>query len=113
MQVSDNFIDAILTYIEQDWLRVMWNIHQEEYDDRNPFRNTGATYENPTFKVRAYDWSEDSDGLPNFEWRDLKIYWYKYCGRGLYLNRETTHSELAEMLEDCLKALREEENLYE
>jgi hypothetical protein len=120
--VSSHFLDCILTYIEQDWLRVMWNIHQKEYDDQNPWRNTGNVegYKNPTFEVHAYDWGWDYDddhpGTPqpiNFKWRDLEITWYKYCGRGLWTNRPTSHDELAIMLEECLQSLQQEEKLYD
>ena len=119
--VSSNFLDCILTYIENDWLRVMWNIHQEEYDDQDPWRNTGNVegYKNDTFEVHAYDWGwdyDDSNPRPqpvNFKWKDLEITWYKYCGRGLWTNRPTSHDELAEMLEECLESLRKEDELYD
>ena len=119
--VSYKFLDCILTYIESDWLRVMWNIHMEEYDDQNPWRNTGNVegYKNDTFEVHAYDWGwdyDDSSNQPqpyNFKWRDLEIYWYKYCGRGLYTNRPTSPDELATMLDECLDSLRKEEKKYD
>ncbi len=33
------YIIALLFYIEEELDRIMWNIHQEEYD--SPFRNSG------------------------------------------------------------------------
>ena len=120
-QADTEFINAILEAIENDWLRVMWNIHQEEYDDQNPWRNTGNVkgYKNDTFEVHAYDWSwdyDDSSDQPqpyNFKWRDLEICWYKWCGRGISTNRPTTHDELALMLKECLASLRREDNVYD
>ena len=116
-KVTDSFLDAILTYIEEDWLRVMGNIYQQDYSTKDPWRNTGNVigYKNDTFEVHAYDWGWDYEKdteepqSPNFKWRDLEITWYKYCGRGFSLNRPTTHQELALMLEECLESLRKEE----
>lgn len=109
-----DFITAILESIEADLLRVMWNINQEEYDNDNPFRNTGNVkgYKNDTFEVHAYDWGWDlSDSNtpqpPNFIWRDLEITWYKHCGRGISTNRPVTHDELAIMLKECRNSLDE------
>lgn len=119
-QADNEFLNAILEAIENEWLRVMWNIHQEDYNDQNPFRNTGNVrgYKNDTFEVHAYDWGDEEDDTGkeepiNFRWRDLKITWYKYCGRGLNTNRPTTHDELALMLKECLESLRKEEELYD
>ena len=57
-------------------------------------------------KIRAFDWSEPEEYEPNFEWRDYKVEWYKYLGRGMTANRPIKPDEIAEMLEDCLKAIR-------
>lgn len=108
---NDNFLDAILSYIEEEWLRVTGNVYQRDTSDDDPFRNTGnvAGFKTNVFEVHAYNWGwdyEESFSEPvNFQWRDLKIYWYKYCGRGLYTNRPTTHDELAIMLDECLQSL--------
>lgn len=117
---NESFIRCILEAIEQDWLRVMWNIHQKEFNDENPWQNTGNVkgYKNDTFEVHAYDWGWDySDSNtpqpPNFKWRDLEITWYKWCGRGLSTNRQTSHNELALMLNECLESLNEEDKLYD
>lgn len=118
-QFSYNLLNAVLEAIESDLLRVMENITQESYESENPFRNTGNTigFHTETFEVRAYDWGWDNDesgAQPyNFKWRDLEIYWYKYCGRGLYTNRATTHDELALMLDECLESLRNYERRME
>lgn len=119
-QADSEFLDAILSAIENDLLRVMGNINQEDYDDENPFQNTGNTkgYKNDIFEVHAYDWGWDFDDNDqpqpiNFRWRDLKIWWYKRMGRGMYTNRFTTHDELAVMLQECLQSLRDEERKHD
>lgn len=102
-----NFITIVLYGIEYELDRIMWNIHQEEYD--NPFRNSGNVdgFKNDVFEVHAYDWGKDDDAeqSANFKWRDFEIYWYKYLGRGMSVNREITNDELAELYDDCIKSL--------
>ena len=119
-QADEEFLDCILEFIESEWLRVMWNIYQKEFDDENPWRNTGNVegYKNGTFEVHAYDWGWDYDDETdkpqpvNFKWKDLEVTWYKWCGRGLSTNRPTTHDELALMLHECLESLRKEEEIH-
>ena len=115
-KANNEFLDAILSAIENDLLRVMWNINQEEYDNENPFQNTGNVkgYSNDTFEVHAYDWGwdfgESKKPQPfNFRWRDFQVTWYKRMGRGMSVNRFITHDELAIMLHECLESLRKEE----
>lgn len=81
---------------------VMWNRNQTEYE--SPFTNTGNCFENEVFKANAHSWTNESQEW-NFCWRDLKISWYKYCGRTTYCNKTMTNDEIATMLEDCLASL--------
>lgn len=111
---NQNFIRAILLQINEELCRVKWNIDQKEYNDENPFQNTGNIkgFETNIFEVHAYDWGWDwnDNGKPqpvNFKWRDLEITWYKWFGRGINTNRPVTHDELAVMLDECLKSLWE------
>lgn len=78
-------------------------------DGYNPMDNSGAQYETPVFKVRAYCWCDGElhkDGCPpNFEWRDFRACWYKHAGRGNSQNRKMKPREAAEMLRECLDSL--------
>ena len=121
-QANSTFLDAILSAIENDLLRVMWNINQAEYDDLDPFQNTGNVegFKTDNFEVHAYDWNWDyDDNHPvtpqpiNFQWRDFKLTWYKYMGRGMHWNRPISHSECAQMLEECLDSLRKYEQEHD
>lgn len=100
---------AVLDELEQQMSRLYWNKHQQEME--SPFRNTGTEYENNTFVVRAYQWDEDEAVLPNFEYKNLRVYWYKHSGRGLewyYDNKKNIlppSQFLEDMLEDCIKSL--------
>lgn len=114
---DEEFLTAILSAIENDLLRVMWNINQEEYDKSNPFQNTGnvSGFTNNTFEVHAYDWNwdfSDSNATQplNFRWQDFQVRWYKRMGRSMSTNRSITHDELALMLHECLQSLREYEH---
>lgn len=95
-----NYVEAALNKIDAELDRVMWNIHQQEYS--SPFSNSGNEYKDDIFEAEAYDWDEDSDQEYNFKWRDYKIRWYKYCGRGMEANRYMSPQECAEMLDECL-----------
>lgn len=103
------YLEALLTYLENELDRVMWNIHQEEY--ASPFRNTGNTFECPTFKVRAYYWGDDDEeySKPNFEYKDIQFMWYKHVGRDLRVNRQLAYEEAIEMFNECLLAIWEYE----
>lgn len=111
----EDLIVAILEYIEKEMARQYWNAHQKEID--SPFRNTGATFSNDVFTVRAYNW--DGNYKPNFEYKGLKIYWYKYLGRGIELNYDDINYDdkgvtlefLIKMLKDCKESLDNMNNL--
>lgn len=97
-----DIMDAALCRIRDRLDTVMWNTHQKEYD--SPFGNTGNSFKNETFEAVAYDWVSDDQPF-NFAWRDLRISWYKYLGRGMSANVEITPDLAAECLRDCLQSL--------
>ena len=70
-----------------------------------PFDNSGMRFEGDVFKVHAYSWDEDEEQEWNFAWRDLRVSWYKYLGRGMSMNRAVAVREVAEMVKECLDAL--------
>ena len=82
-------------------------------DSNNPFSNTGAEYKGEKFTVYAYSWREDIPQEYNFAWRDVRVSWYKYFGRGTTINREMTVKEIREMLHECafeIFGIREADN---
>lgn len=95
---------AVLEKLASEYERVGWNIHQHQID--NPFYNSGPAYNLKTevFEVCAYSWSDD-DQPYNFAWRDMKISWYKWCGRGVSANIEVTPDMAAQCLMECLASL--------
>ena len=107
-------IEAALSSIRCEMDRLYWNKNQKEMS--SPFDNTGNTYHNDVFTVRAYDWQEredDADAEPNFEYADLKVYWYKYLGRGTHARcpHEITADFLEKMIKECFEAMREDSAL--
>lgn len=97
------YVDAMLEHIRKEVNRVEWNNRQKEFD---PFGNTGQEYKNEAFEVQAYSWDESKEQPYNFKWKDFEVSWYKYLGRGMSMNRETTPDEMSQMLTDCLEATR-------
>lgn len=97
------------------------------WDDEElyPFGNTGDELKGDTFHIQAYDWSECACGAYetgdqkycscgyieqkyNFRWNGtneiepIEVSWYKYFGRGVSVNRETTSKEVQVMLKDVI-----------
>jgi hypothetical protein len=102
-------MDAALQYIRYELGRVRWNARQGE--DLCPFGNNGdgGDFKSDVFDVCAYSWGDDEQPY-NFKWRELKISWYKYMGRGMSTNMEITPQMASECLNDCLNYLRQIEN---
>ena len=94
---------AALEYLEREISRSYWNNHQKEWE--SAFRNTGNSYFAKAFSVRAYDWTNEEDGV--FMWRDVEVRWYKNLGRGTYSNIELTPALVNVMLNDCLEKIDE------
>lgn len=101
-------LEAILSKIRNELDRCYWNKNQKEM--RSPFDNTGTSYKNDTFSVNAYYWGDD-DALadrPNFVYKDLKVYWYKYLGRctAATMEKPLSIDYLKHMLNNCMEAIR-------
>jgi hypothetical protein len=71
----------------------------------------GTAVEAEAFSMRPQCWCEDEacawcgpTNAPNFHYKplDFKLWWYKYIGRGMEMNREISAAECAEMLVRCL-----------
>lgn len=101
---------AALRLVSEELDRVMWNIHQEDY--HSPFSNTANEFRNDDFHAVAYSWGDD-DQPHNFAWKDLRICWYKYLGRGMSSNIAITPDLAAACLEDCLASIRRMENKHD
>jgi len=102
----DTLMNAVLRKIRSELDRLYWNKYQREM--HSPFDNTGAEYSNESFSVRAYNWNDDDEELPNFEWGPIRVYWYKREGRGNIVYTKIGYDDPAIyglMLEKCLDAL--------
>ena len=97
------WIVALLNELDNQLDRVMWNIHQEEY--QSPFENTANSFENDVFKVQAYDWNDDIEQPYNFKCEDIEISWYKYLGRDTTINGEYEPQKIIDMFNKCLKSI--------
>lgn len=97
------WVVALLKELDNQLDRVMWNIHQEEY--QSPFENTANSFKNDVFKVQAYDWSDDIEQPYNFKCGDIEISWYKYLGRDTTINGEYEPQVIIDMFNKCLKSI--------
>jgi len=96
------WIVALLSDIASELGRVKWNVTQKSFDD--PFHNTGNSYSNDVFSVDAFDWvGEDQEY--NFKYKDVKIRWYKYLGRGTEINGDYPTDQMIEMYNNCIRSL--------
>ncbi len=89
-------VKSALEALQAAWYAVRGN--------ENPFSNTGAQFDGVTFKAHAYSWNDDEQGF-NFAWRDVRVSWYKYLGRGTTINREMEDAEVSAMLRECIAEL--------
>lgn len=104
-------LEAALRSIASEIERVEWNRRQEEF--HSPMSGFGSEdWACEEFVARPHCWcdgtrEDHAEGCPpNFEWRDLRIAWYKHVGRGLSANRNVPPDEMAELLVRCLEAVR-------
>lgn len=101
---------ACLDQIRKEMDRLYWNRYQIEMD--SPFENTGNTYRNDVFQVKAYYWGNNGEMIkgPNFSYRGLEVRWYKHLHRDSYIlcDKEITLDFLAEMIDECINSMRED-----
>jgi len=74
----------------------------------------GANYENEKFSIHRYCWCEEENcpwcgpsEMPNFHHKPtgIKVWWYKYIGRGMNVSRPPTLSECSSILTDALSSI--------
>ena len=63
----------------------------------------GLGFENDTFAIRPYNWDNEKDPLPNFEYKPVgfMMEWYKYPFRASYMNMECTVSDVERIFGLC------------
>lgn len=106
----EQLIIAVLDRIKSELDRCYWNKNQKEMS--SPFENTGETYSNKFFTVKAYNWEDNTE--PNFESEFLSCWWYKHSRRGLEYKLTFDTSEgapdhleqLSSFLYRCLKEIK-------
>ena len=97
------WIVALLNELDDQLDRVMWNIHQEEY--QSPFENTANSFKNDIFEVQAYSWDDEVHQPYNFKCDDIEISWYKYLGRDTTINGEYEPQKIIDMFNKCLQSI--------
>lgn len=94
-----NYAEAAFWFIHHEIKRIYWNKNQKEWDGRveDP--------ELPGITWNAYDWDGASDA-PNFAFDEVKVWWYKYPGRGMTCNVDWDANQWAAWMDKCLAAVR-------
>lgn len=99
---------AMLDFIEKELSREYWNLYQKEIE--SPFSNTGNTYNNDYFIVRAYNWDEDLSEF-NFETDKMKVSWYKHSNRGVqvyFKEGAKPYKTISTTLSKCVKSIEKD-----
>jgi len=75
--------------------------------DCDPASNTGDRWSCPVFSIRAYYWGDDEAeaAIPNFQYDDIQVCWYKHLRRGATVNRNVGTVECQRLLADCASAI--------
>ena len=96
-------IETALKLIELELIQQYKRYNKHNFND--PFENSGNVYSNSTFTVRAYNWS--GNDKPNFEYKDLKVYWYKYLGRGTTFTADSDidYDYIINMIIECVNSI--------
>lgn len=117
MRDIQNEINAIEREFEKDWktcpnivVSILDSIETnlilaKKLTGSSPFNNTGATFENDTFKVRAYQWDFNPLQDWNFKYKNIEIRWYKHLNRSPEINGGYTHKEMVRMYLDCINSI--------
>lgn len=111
---------ALLQNISYEISRVTGN----QGESVDPATNEGSTYKNSTFEIRSYSWvdcvcNEDKCSscceacLPNFQYKDILVSWYKYLGRGTSINKEITPNEAINIFNECIASISNEQDMLE
>lgn len=105
IKYAPSWVTALLSYLDSELCRVMWNIHQKDYE--SPFQNTGNDFKTDVFEVRAYYWGDDEEEeiKPNFKCGKVEISWYKWYGRGTRLRGDYSTEEIIDAFNQALLSI--------
>lgn len=76
--------------------QIVWAYFMKDIDE-------GVRFENDTYIIKPYDWSDKDDNAWHFYHKPsgLKVQWYKYPLRSPYSNMEITNEQWWVVLADC------------
>jgi hypothetical protein len=89
--------------------RVYWNTQQESFDSDEMETTTIASQLFAPMAIRAYCWEdepEDSNAWVNLEFEDVRIFWYKHCGRGMSTDRDLSRDQWIDWFDQCLNHVK-------
>jgi hypothetical protein len=113
------YVIAMFEYVINELDRVYFNINQKERELYDEYNIEGIEY-------RDYFWCNYDHGdsacntcdekfceKPNFEFDGVKIYWYKYIGRGMSCNIEQSSDKWVIWFNKLIEHIRSKDNEYE
>lgn len=103
---APEYIVALLSYLDSEIARVIFNITDRDDIYESPFGEFGTSFETDTFKIRAHSWSPSLREQWNFKYGKIQIAWYQYLGKGTCINYALRETEAIQMFNDCLKSIR-------
>lgn len=102
------YVEALVLHIVNEASRIYWNINQENLDDIGYECDFGA------LRMRRYWWGdEDAPGaaLPNLEFGNVEVRWYKHPGRSMSVNVEQSPEQWIAWFDSVLAHIRTFESL--
>lgn len=112
--VPNGMFGANKDYLIDSIIRAISEVHSEPEEWADKY---GVNADNDTFSMHKFCWCDGADcpwcedDAPNFHYKptDFKVWWYKYIGRDMRMNREVSAKECAEILLACLSAKKQKE----
>ena len=95
--------EALLKGLWNEIDRIYCNHYQISLSDYGTDDDTDNIFKDIMW--RSYDWNEPEKPEPNLEINGVKIWWYKYFGRGMEADKEIT----MEWYDETYKKLIDEE----
>ena len=116
---ATDFIEALLRGIVAELDRCYWNVKQEQFSERRDWQFLEIT----GFAYRRYFWGDCDCGaeeqeskshlptcspqLPNMQFEDVCVSWYKHLGRGMSVSVDWPAEAWKGWFERCLEAIRQ------
>lgn len=105
-----NYVEWLLRGIQNEIGRVYWNINQKSWNGGGFFQD--YEYDNDPCGIEGVHWknhrNEDETEI-NVSFDGVKIYWYKYLGRGMEANVKKSNDEWIDWFDRFIRKIKDHE----